>query len=188
MKVIVIPVVIGALGRINNGTGGLGNNRTSGDCLNDNIFKIGPNTVKSPGNLRVLAVTQTPMEDDRLILKNSQRSNSNDNYVNKYDKKNNRVEDIEGEKSGTKKDKKKNMKKKKSKILCICAKKGIKKICRKRIILELLRKMSISKRKRKRSRRKRRKRSKTKKRGSRLKEAERREIDAIWTLLTTKSI
>ena len=44
---------------INKGTGGFGNKRTSGDHPNDRIIKIGPNTVKNPGDLGRLAVTQT---------------------------------------------------------------------------------------------------------------------------------
>ena len=46
--------------RIGIGTGGIGNKRTSGDYLNDSIVKISQNTEKSPGDLRRLAVTQTP--------------------------------------------------------------------------------------------------------------------------------
>ena len=54
--------------RIDNGSGGLGNKRTSGGYLNDRIIKIGQNTEKSPGNLSRLAVTQKPMKDHRLML------------------------------------------------------------------------------------------------------------------------
>ena len=49
--------------RICNGTGGLGNKKTSGDHPNDSIIKIGQNTEKSPEELRRLAVTQTPVEN-----------------------------------------------------------------------------------------------------------------------------
>ena len=45
------------------GTGGLGNNGTSEDCPNYSILEIGQNTEKSPGDLRRLAVTQTPVEN-----------------------------------------------------------------------------------------------------------------------------
>ena len=41
--------------RINKGTGGLGNKRSSGD--HPNYCIIGQNTEKSPGDLRKLAVT-----------------------------------------------------------------------------------------------------------------------------------
>ena len=43
---------------IGTGTGGLGNQRRNEDHLDYGIVKIGPNTKKSPGNLRRLAVTQ----------------------------------------------------------------------------------------------------------------------------------
>ena len=62
MKVTVIPIVILALGnrhrQIGTGTVELRNKRTSGDYLNYNNIKIGQNTVKSPGDLR-LAVTES---------------------------------------------------------------------------------------------------------------------------------
>ena len=47
--------------RIGKGTGRLGNKRTSGDHPNYIIHKIGQNTEKSAGDLRRLAVTQTPV-------------------------------------------------------------------------------------------------------------------------------
>ena len=72
MKVKVIAIVIGALvtvtKRIDKGTRGLGNKRTSGDHPNDSIIKIGQNAEKSPGDLRRLAVTQTPVRILLLIL------------------------------------------------------------------------------------------------------------------------
>ena len=43
-------------------TGGLGNKRMSGDHPNYSIVEIGQNTKKSPGDLRRLADTQTPVE------------------------------------------------------------------------------------------------------------------------------
>ena len=54
--------------RINKGTGGLGNNRTSGSHTNYYIIEIGQNTEKSPGDLRTLTVTQTPVENHQLTL------------------------------------------------------------------------------------------------------------------------
>ena len=54
--------------RIDKGTGGLGNKRTSGDLLNDSINKISQNTEKSPGYLRRLAVTQSPVRNYQLTL------------------------------------------------------------------------------------------------------------------------
>ena len=55
MKVTIIPIVTGALGTVTKGlirgTGGVGNNRTSGDHPNYCIIEIGQNTEKSPGDL-----------------------------------------------------------------------------------------------------------------------------------------
>ena len=45
--------------RIGTGTRGLGNKRTIADHPNYRIIKIGENSVKSPGNLKRFAVTQT---------------------------------------------------------------------------------------------------------------------------------
>ena len=54
--------------RIGKGTGRLGNKKTSEYYPDDNIIKIGQNTEKSPGDLRRLAVTQTPVESHQLTL------------------------------------------------------------------------------------------------------------------------
>ena len=51
-----------------NGTRGLGNKRTSGDHPNYSIIENGQNTVKSPGDLRRLAVTQTPVKNHQQKL------------------------------------------------------------------------------------------------------------------------
>ena len=51
---------------INKGTGGLWNKRTCGDFTN--IIEISPNTEKSPGDLRRLAITQTSVKDHQLTL------------------------------------------------------------------------------------------------------------------------
>ena len=48
-------------------TGGLRNNRTSGDHLNYSIIEIDQNTEKSSGDLR-LAVTQTSVKEHQLML------------------------------------------------------------------------------------------------------------------------
>ena len=45
------------------GTGGLGNKTTSGDHLDYTIIEIDQNTDKSPGDLRRLAVAQTPVKN-----------------------------------------------------------------------------------------------------------------------------
>ena len=50
------------------GTRGLGSWRTSGDHPNYNIIENGQNTERSPGDLRRLAVTETPGEDHQLTL------------------------------------------------------------------------------------------------------------------------
>ena len=69
MQVTIISIVIGAFGTVTKGlqkgTGGLGSWRTDGDHPNDGIVE---NTEKSPGDLRRLAVTQTPVKNHRLTL------------------------------------------------------------------------------------------------------------------------
>ena len=68
----VIPIVIGALSTVieglKKGTGGLGNNRMSEDHPKCSIIKIGLDTKNSNGDLRRLAVTQTPVEDYQLTI------------------------------------------------------------------------------------------------------------------------
>ena len=54
--------------RINEETGRLGNKRTSRDNPDYGIIKIGQNTEKSPGDLRWIATTHTPMKDHRITL------------------------------------------------------------------------------------------------------------------------
>ena len=49
-------------------TGELGSCRTSGDHLNYYIIENVQNTEKSPGDLRRLAVNQTPVKNHRLTL------------------------------------------------------------------------------------------------------------------------
>ena len=70
MKVMITPSVIGSIGTITKGLiqgdedleikrdGGGGR-----DCPNYTIVQIGQNTEKSSGDLRRLAVTQTPVEN-----------------------------------------------------------------------------------------------------------------------------
>ena len=53
---------------ITKGTGGVGSWRTDGDHPNDNIIENGQNTEMSRGDLRRLAVTQTPVKNHRLTL------------------------------------------------------------------------------------------------------------------------
>ena len=70
MKVMIIPIVIGAFGTVTKGlfkgTGGFRYWRTSGDYPNDSIVENGQNTEKSPGVLRRLA--QTPVKDHQLTF------------------------------------------------------------------------------------------------------------------------
>ena len=54
--------------RIYKGTGWLGNMKTSGDHPKYWIIEIGQNTEKGPGDLRRLAVTQTPVKDHQITL------------------------------------------------------------------------------------------------------------------------
>ena len=54
--------------RIFKGTGGLGNKRTSGNHPNYYIIEINQNTEKSPGDWRMLAVTQTSVKEHPLTL------------------------------------------------------------------------------------------------------------------------
>ena len=54
--------------RISTGIGKLENKKTRGDYSNYSIVKIAQNTEKSPGDLRRLSATKTPVEDHRLML------------------------------------------------------------------------------------------------------------------------
>ena len=69
MKVTVIPIVIGALGTVTKGlVQGFGSGRMSGENPNYSIVEIDQNTEKSPGDLRRLAVIQTPEKTHQLTL------------------------------------------------------------------------------------------------------------------------
>ena len=72
MKVTIIPIAIGAFStvtkRITKRTGGLGVWKTSGDYSNYSVIENGQNTAKGTGDLRRLAVTQTPEKDYQLKL------------------------------------------------------------------------------------------------------------------------
>ena len=54
--------------RIDNGIGGLGNERTNGDHPNNSIIKMDQNTEKSLGDVSRFAVAQIPVEDHWLML------------------------------------------------------------------------------------------------------------------------
>ena len=64
---------------------------TDGGCSNDSIVEIGQNTEKSPGDLRRLAVTQTPVENHQLTLmcQTLKDNNNNNNNNNNNDNNNN---------------------------------------------------------------------------------------------------
>ena len=86
MKVTIVPIVVGALGtitkRIIKRPGGLGSWRTGGDNSNDSIAKNGQNPETSPGDLRRLAVTQTPVKNHQLTLMGKTRKGVNNNSNN----------------------------------------------------------------------------------------------------------
>ena len=66
-KVTIIPIVIGAFGAVTKGllkgSGRFGSWRSSGDHPNNSAIEDGQNTEKSPGDLRRVAVTQSPVKD-----------------------------------------------------------------------------------------------------------------------------
>ena len=80
MKVIVIPIVIGALGPVTKGfgtrIGGLGNNGTRRDYPSYSNIEIAQNTEKSPGDLKRLAITQTISQTSEKPLVNVGIENS----------------------------------------------------------------------------------------------------------------
>ena len=68
MKVTMIPIVIGGFGMVIKGPRRFGSWRPSGDYPNDCIIENGQNTEKSPGDLRRLAVPQSPVKDHQITL------------------------------------------------------------------------------------------------------------------------
>ena len=60
---------------------GLGSWGTGRDYPNGSITENGQNAEKSPGDLRRLAVTQTPVKNHQVILNNNNDSNNN-NSIN----------------------------------------------------------------------------------------------------------
>ena len=72
IKVTIIPIVIGAFGTVTKGLlkglEDLGSWRPSGDHPNNSVIENGQNTEKSPGDLRKLAVTQSPVKYHQLTL------------------------------------------------------------------------------------------------------------------------
>ena len=64
-----VSVVIGALGTILKGfVKGIRNQKTSGRHPDYSIIKIGQNIEKSLGDLKIFAVTETPVKDHQLKL------------------------------------------------------------------------------------------------------------------------
>ena len=70
--------------RIDTGSVGLGNKRTSGYHPNYSIVEIGQNAEKSPGDLSRLAVSQTPVRNHRLMLVGKTRKRVNNNNNNNH--------------------------------------------------------------------------------------------------------
>ena len=68
MKVTIIPIVISAFCTVTKGLLKGPEDLEVGDHPKNNIIENGQNTEKSPGDLRRLAVTQTPVKDHQLTL------------------------------------------------------------------------------------------------------------------------
>ena len=69
MKVTIVPIVIRAFGTITKGLlKGFGSWLTGRDYPNDSIDENGQNPETSAGDLRRLAVTQTPVKNHQLTL------------------------------------------------------------------------------------------------------------------------
>ena len=83
MKVIIISIVIGAFGTVTKGLlKGLEDlevGEPSGDHPNNSIIENGQNTEKSPGDLRRLAVTQTPVKDHQRYADGKTLMSKNNN-------------------------------------------------------------------------------------------------------------
>ena len=82
MKVMMIPVVIGALGTIPKGreTGRLGNKRTRVNHPDYSIIKISQNSEKVPGDLETWCHSDSREKPSVNVgVKNSQRNNNNNN-------------------------------------------------------------------------------------------------------------
>ena len=71
--------------RSGTGTRRLRNNRTSGGYPNYSIYKNRQNTERSPGDLRILAITQTPVRNHQLMLVGKNRKGVNNNINEKME-------------------------------------------------------------------------------------------------------
>ena len=81
MKVTIVPIVIGAFGTITKGLlkgleGGLGSWRRGRYYPNNSIAENGQKAEKSPGVLRRLAVTQTPVRNHQGVNNNNNNNNN----------------------------------------------------------------------------------------------------------------
>ena len=83
MKITVIPSITGALGsqKLRKGAGSVGNRTTSWDHPNYRITKISLDIVESPGDLRKLAATQTPMKAHQFMLVWKLREKYNSSFL-----------------------------------------------------------------------------------------------------------
>ena len=76
MKVTAITTITGVPGTVTKGL-------IKG--LEDKIIRTGKNTEMSPGNLRCLAVTQTPVRNHHLkLVRKTFNDNNNNNYYHYY--------------------------------------------------------------------------------------------------------
>ena len=82
--ITIKAIVVGAFGTIPKGQIKVENWRVSGDHSNYSIVKIVQNTEKSPGNLRRLAVTQTPVKEHLLTLVWKTRQERNQTVCKKW--------------------------------------------------------------------------------------------------------
>ena len=67
-KVIIIPIVSGALGTVTKLLKGQEDSEIRGQVETIHIIENGQNTKKSPGELRRLPATQTPVKNHKLML------------------------------------------------------------------------------------------------------------------------
>ena len=68
MMMTVIPIVIGTLGTVSKGLVQGLEDLELRDHPNDSIVELSQNTTKSPGDLRRLVVTQTPVKNHQLMV------------------------------------------------------------------------------------------------------------------------
>ena len=81
MKVTIIPIVVGAFGTVAKGLLKGLEDLEVGDHPNYSIIENGQNTEKSPGDLRRLTVTQTPVKNTQLTLMQKTQMRLDYNYI-----------------------------------------------------------------------------------------------------------